>query len=184
MRANFKANTKSSGWKGYLGKKWSNERAQISRDARPILLPSAKSRVKESLRRWNFAGSCSFTCTMCVLNFIQIEHISAKKGWRRKKWWNHKAQTSRDARPTLLPITKSWVKCNVGSWDFICSLVNYLHYVCAKIHPNRTIFSVKRLARKKVVKAKTTNFTRCSTYSASIQTIMSQVVCRNMKRCF
>ena len=46
-------------------------------------------------------------------------------------------------------------------------LVNYFHYVSAKFHTNRTTFSVKRLARRKVAQPKRANFTRCSTYSAS-----------------
>ena len=111
---------------------------------------------------------------MCVPNFIQVEHLSAWKGWGGKKWSYHIAQTSRDARPTLLPFKKSWVKGNFGSWHFTCSLVNYLHYVCAKFHPNRTTFSVKRLARKKVVKPERSNFTRCWTNSASNHKILSQ----------
>ena len=64
---------------------------------------------------------------------------------------------------------KSWVMGNVGSWKFTYSLVTYLHYVCAKFYPNRTTFSVKGLARREVAEPKSTNFMRCSTYSASNQ---------------
>ena len=120
---------------------------------------------------------------MCVPNFIQIENLSASKGWRRKKWSNHKAQTSRDSRPVLLPITKSWVKWNVEIWDFTCSLVSYLHSVCAKIHPNRTTFRVKGLAQKKVVKPKRSIVTRCLTYSASNNKIWGQRELKKLKLC-
>ena len=104
-----------------------------------------------------------------------------KKGWRGKKWSNHKAQTSRDSRPTLLPITKSWVKWNVEIWDFTCSLVSYLHSVCAKIHPNWTIFRVKGLAQKKVVKPKRSIVTSCLTYSASNDKISGQRELKKLK---
>ena len=85
---------------------------------------------------------------------------------RKKKWSKQKAQTSRDARPIRLLIIKSWVKGNLGSWDSACSLVNYLQYVSAKFHPNRTNFRVKRLTSKEVT-TKGSNFTRFSTFSAS-----------------
>ena len=86
---------------------------------------------------------------MCVPNFIQIQQFSGETWLQGEKWSNQKAQISRDARHTLLPMKKSWVKGNVGSWDFTCSLVNYLHYVCYKIHPNQTTFSLEGLTRKK-----------------------------------
>ena len=89
----------------------------------------------------------------------------------------------RDAPTFLLPMTKSWVKGNVGSWDFTCTLVNYLHYVCAKIHPNRTTFRVKVLPMKKVVKPKRSNFTRYSTYSASNDKTSSQMELKKLKLC-
>ena len=111
--------------------------------------------------------------------------FSAKRLTRKRgeKGPNQTEQNLRDARPTLLAITKSWVKWNVGSSDFNCTLVNYLHYVCAKIHPNRTTFMVKGLARKNVVKQKRTNFTRCSTYTASNQKILSQGERRELRLC-
>ena len=101
---------------------------------------------------------------------------------RKKKWSKKKAQTSRDARPIRLPIIKSWVKGNLGSWDFTCSLVNYLQFVCAKNHPKRTNFRVKRLASKKV-QTKGSNFTRCSTYSASNDKISIQRELKKLKLC-
>ena len=94
-----------------------------------------------------------------------------------------KAQTSWDARPIRLPIIKSWVTGNVGSWYSTRSLVNYLHYVCAKIHPNRRTFSVKVLARRKVAGPKSSNFTRCPNFSASKDTISSQGELRKLKLC-
>ena len=45
------------GEKGLQGEKWSNQKAQISRDAQPTLLPMKKSRVKWSLRKRNFSNS-------------------------------------------------------------------------------------------------------------------------------
>ena len=53
-------------------------------------------------------------------------------------------------------------------------LVNYFPLVCAKFHQNWTTFSVRGLARRKVVKAKRTNLPRCLTYSASNPKILSQ----------
>ena len=47
---------------------------------------------------------------------------------------------------------------------FCILLVNYFHYVCANFHSNPTTFSVKGLARKKVVKRKSTNFMRCPNF--------------------
>ena len=105
-----------------------------------------------------------------------------KRAGEEKKWSKQKAQTSRDARPIRPPIIKAWVKGNVGSWDFTRSLVNYFHYVCAKSHPNRTTFRVKRLASIEV-KKKRSNFTRCSTYSASDDKISSQGELKKMKLC-
>ena len=135
------------------------------------------------LKKWNSVCSWSITSTMCVPNFIQIEHLSASKGWRRKKWSNHKAQTSRDSRPVLLPITKSWVEWNVENWDFTCNLVSYPQSVCAKIHPNRTTFRVKGLAQKKVVKPKRSIVTRCLTYFASNNKISGQRELKKLKLC-
>ena len=66
---------------------------------------------------------------------------------------------------------------------FCMCLVNYFHYVCAKFHPKPTTFSVKGLTRKKVVKPKSTNFTRCSTYSASNDKISGQKKLRKLKLC-
>ena len=43
------------------------------------------------------------------------------KGLARKKWSNEKEQISRDARPTLLPMTKHRIKRSLGSWGFACS---------------------------------------------------------------
>ena len=38
-----------------------------------------------------------------------------------KKWSNQKAQTSRAARATLFPLSKSRVKESIGSWKFACN---------------------------------------------------------------
>ena len=62
-------------------------------------------------------------------------------------------------------------------------LIDYFHYVCAKLHPNRTFLRVKGLARQKVVKPESKNFTRCSIYSASDEKISSQVELKEMKVC-
>ena len=62
-------------------------------------------------------------------------------------------------------------------------LINYFHYVCAKFHPNRTIFSVKGLAMRKVAEAKSTNFTRCPNFFASNDTISTQGKVRKSKPC-
>ena len=120
---------------------------------------------------------------MCLPNFIKIEQLSAKESWRGKKWSKQKARTSRDARSTLLPNTKSRVKRSWGSWKFACSLVNYLHNVCAKFHPNRTIFRVKGLPRQKVLKPKTPNYRRCATYSASNDKTSTQRELKKLKLC-
>ena len=66
---------------------------------------------------------------------------------------------------------------------FCMYLVNYFYYVCAKFHPDRTTFSVKRPARRKVPGAKSTNFTRCSIYSASKDKISSKGELRKLKLC-
>ena len=109
-------------------------------------------------------GSWYFTYSLV----IYLRYVCAKihpnpttfkvKGLARKKWWNEKAQTSRDARTFLPPMTKSWVNGNVGSWDFTCSLVNYLHYVCAKIHPNGTTFEGKKASEEKSGQTKKIKF--------------------------
>ena len=78
---------------------------------------------------------------------------------------------------------KTWAKGNVGSWDSVCNLVNYLLYVSAKFQTNRIIFRVKGLATNEVVKRNSTKFTRCSTYSASDEKISSQVELKEMKIC-
>ena len=109
---------------------------------------------------------------MCQ-NSPKSNKFQRKRAGEEKKWSKQKAQTSRDARPIRTLIIKSWVKGNVGSWDFTRSLVNYLHYVCAKIHPNRTNFKVKRQASKEV-KTKGSSFTRCLIYSASNDKISVQ----------
>ena len=105
------------------------------------------------------------------------------KGLARQILVNPKSKKSRAARPSLLPIPKSWVMENVGSWNFTFSLVTYLHYVCAKFHPNRKTFSVKELARRKVAETQSKNFMRCLTYSASNQKILSQGECRTLRLC-
>ena len=161
---------------------------QSKKDKPPEMLDLFCFQSKNFESRGN-VGSWYFT--FCLV--IYLRYVCAKihpnpttfgvKGLARKKWSNEKAQTSRDARTFLLPMTKSWVNGNVGSWDFTCSLVNYLHYVCAKIHPTRTTFRVKVLARKKVVKPKRSIFTRCSTYSASKNTTSIQKELKKLKLC-
>ena len=46
--------------------------------------------------------------------------------------------------------------------------INYFHNECLKNHPRPKFLRVKGLAKQKVVKPKSTKFTRCSTYSISI----------------
>ena len=65
---------------------------------------------------------------------------------------------------------------------FMC-LVNYFHYVSARIHPNPIPLRVNGLARQKMVKPKSKNFTRCSIYSASYRKILSQGELKKMKLC-
>ena len=115
---------------------------------------------------------------------ISSKSNNFQRNWagEETRWSKQKAQTSRDAQPIRLPIIKSWVKGNVGSWDFTRSLVNYLHHVCAKIHPNRRNFRVKRRASKRF-KTKGSNFTRCSTYSASNGKISVQKELKTLKLC-
>ena len=69
----------------------------------------------------------------------------------------------------------------ISKLKFCMYLVNYYHYMCAKIQPIRTILSVKGLPSKKVVKPKSTNFTRCSTYSASNDKISGQGELKKLK---
>ena len=85
---------------------------------------------------------------VCQISW-KSDNFQRKRACEEKKWSKQNTQTSRDARPFRIPIIKYWAKGNVGSWDFTGSLLNYLHYVCAKLHPNRTNFRVKRLASKK-----------------------------------
>ena len=87
------------------------------------------------------------------------------------------------ARPTLLLFKKSWVKWIVVSWDSAYILVNYLDYVSAKFQPNRTIFSVKGPARKKVVKRKRTIFTRCPSFFAPSDRRASQRKLKKLNLC-
>ena len=109
------------------------------------------------------------------LNTFQRKKASEEKSCPTKK------TILRDSQPTQLLIKKSWVKGNVGSWDYACSLVKYLQYVSAKFQLNRTAFRVKGLATKEMVKRKTTKFTRCSIHSASDDKISSQGVPNKMK---
>ena len=112
---------------------------------------------------------------VCVCQISsKSNNFQRKKAGEEKKWSKQKAQTSRDARPTLLLIKKSWVKEIVGQWDSACTLVNYLHYVSAKFQPNRTTFRAKGLAQEKVVKPKRSIVTGCLTYSASNDKISGQ----------
>ena len=53
-------------------------------------------------------------------------------------------------------------------------LVNHFYIVCDRFHQNRTTFRVRGLARKKVVKPKSTKVTRCLTSSASNLKISTQ----------
>ena len=55
--------------------------------------------------------------------------------------------------------------------------------MCAEFHLNRKNSTVRGLARKNVVKATSTNFRRCSTYSASDDRSSSQVELKKMKLC-
>ena len=84
--------------------------------------------------------------------------LSSVKRLARRKRPEPKKQILRDARPTLFLIKKFSVKGNVGSWDSACSLVNYLHYVNAKVQPNRTTFRVKGWQRKKWSNEKAQNW--------------------------
>ena len=121
---------------------------------------------------------------LCVCQISsKSNNFQRKKAGKEKNWSKQKAQTSRDVRPTLLLIKKSWVKEKVGQWDPACTLVNYLHYVSANFQPNRTNFRVKGLATKEVVKAKSTNFTRCSTYFASNDKYSGQRELKTLKLC-
>ena len=121
---------------------------------------------------------------LCVCQFsFNSNTFQRKSATEEKSGRTKKQRFSPDARPILLSIINSWVKGNEGSWDFTCSLVNYLQYVCAKFHPNWTTFRRRGLARKKVVKAKNTNFNSCSTYSASNDQISGQMELRKLKLC-
>ena len=62
-------------------------------------------------------------------------------------------------------------------------LINYFHYVCAKLYPNPTFLRVKGIARQKVVKPKSANFPRSSTYSASDDKSPSQRELKKLKLC-
>ena len=120
---------------------------------------------------------------LCVCQFL-----SKLNTFQRKKASEEKSRPTKKNNFTRFSTysasnQKIWVKGNVGSWDYECSLVNYLHYVSAKIHPNRTTFRVKGLASKKVVKPKWSNFTRCSTYSASNDKTSSQWELKKFKLC-
>ena len=119
---------------------------------------------------------------MCA-NFHPNPTTFRVKRLARKNWSNEKAQFSWDARTFLLPMTEYRVKGSLGSWDSACSLVSYLHYVSAKLQPNRTTFRVKGLAPKEVVKRKSTKFTRCSTYSASNDKISGQKELKKLNLC-
>ena len=55
---------------------------------------------------------------MGVPNFMQIQQILGEKGLQGEKWSNQKAQISRDAQPTLLPMKKSRVKWRLRKWNF------------------------------------------------------------------
>ena len=119
---------------------------------------------------------------LCVCQISsKMNTFHRKKASEEKICPTKKKTILRDSQPTQLLIKKSWVKGHVGSWDYACSLVKYLHYVSAKFQLNRTAFRVKGLATKEVVKRKITKFTRCSIYSASDDKISSQGVPNKMK---
>ena len=144
--------------------------------------PIIKSWVKGNVGKW------VFTCS--VVNYLH--YVWAKihpnpttfgvKELARKKRSKEKAQNSRDPRTFLLPMTEYRVKGSSGSWNSLCSLVNYLQYVCAKYHPNRKNFRVKRLASKEV-RTTGSNFTRCSTFSASNDKMSVQRELKKLKLC-
>ena len=82
-------------------------------------------------------------------------------------WSNQKAQISREARPSLLPMTKISSQREIRKLKFFMYLINHFDYLCAKNHTNPSFLRIKGLARPKMLKPKSPKFTRCSTYSAS-----------------
>ena len=118
---------------------------------------------------------------LCVCQISSKLNTFQRKKASEEKCRPTKKTILRDSQPTQILIRKFWVKGNVGSWDYACSLVNYLHYVSAELQLNRTDFRVKGLATKEMVKRKITKFTRCSIYSASDDKISSQGVLNKMK---
>ena len=72
-----------------------------------------------------------------------------------------------------------------GAWEIEnLHVPNQIFPLCVcQIHSSPTFLRVKGLARRKVVKPKTTGFTRCSTYSASNDKISSEGELKKMKLC-
>ena len=92
----------------------------------------------------------------------------------RKKVVTPKRSNSTRCSTNSASNDKNSSQCELKKMKLCMWLVNYFHYVCAKVHPNRTTFSVRRLAWKKVVKPQSTYFTGCSINSASNQNFLSQ----------
>ena len=146
-----------------------------------VFISSDRMSSQRELKKWKLClYLINYLHNLCAKNHPRPT-FSRVKGLARQKVVKPKSTNFTRCWTYLLLFKKSWVRGIVGSWDSPYFLVNYLDFVSAKIQPNRTTFRVKGLATKEVFKLKSTKFTRCSIYSASVDKISSQGVLKKMK---
>ena len=141
------------------------------------------SRVKGSLRSWNFACSLVNYFHYVCAKFHTNRTTFWVKGLPRKKVLEPKTQNYRRFSTYSASNHKTSAQRELKKLKLCKYLINWFDYVCAKTQANPKYLRVKGLAREKVVKPKSTNFTRCSTYSASDDKISSQRKPKKMKLC-
>ena len=173
--------SKSNNFRGKRANEEKSGQSKTSRDVRPTLLPISKSWVMRNVGSWKFTF-----CLVTYLHYVWAKFHPSRttfsvKGLASRKVAELKSTNFMRRSTDSASNQKTSAKGNVGSWKFTFCLVAYLQFVCAKFHPNRTTFSVKGLARRKVAQPEGTNFTRCETYSASNYNILSQEERRKLR---
>ena len=153
-------------------KMWSRQKTQTSRDARPIRLTIIKFWVKGNVGSWDFTRSLvnylNYLCAKIPPNWtnFKIKRLASKEV--KTKGSNFTRGLTYSASNDKISVQKS-----LRNWNFACTQ--------SKNHPNPTFLRLKGLAGKRVVKPKSKNFTRCSTYSASNPKILSHGERRKLK---
>ena len=130
---------------------------------------------------------------ICLFLVIYLHYVCAKfhtnrtifrvKGLPRKKVLEPKTPNYRRCSTYSASNDKNSAQRELKKLKLCKYLINWFDYVCAKTQANPKFLRVKGLAREKVVKPKSTNFTRCSTYSACDDKISSQGEPKKVKLC-